>query len=164
MATSSKSTAAKKTTTTSKSTRPSPAQDIQDAMTKPFKGMTEPIVWLDDGTPYSPRYGDRYRSEGGGLVQAQQVFLQGCGLPQAWANQAQWRVLETGFGLGLNFLVTWAAWQADPQRPRLLPRRLATRSTSKSVNPASHDPPSGEKPPGSPGQQRDRRRRCSGRG
>ena len=52
--------------------------------------------------------------------QIRQVFLQGCGLPMAWRNQAQWRVLETGFGLGLNFLVTWAAWKADPLRPKLL--------------------------------------------
>ncbi len=49
------------------------------------------------------------------------------GLPQwlrpargAWGGQPQWTMLETGFGLGLNFLVTWAAWKADPDRPRLL--------------------------------------------
>ncbi len=82
--------------------------------------MTEVIEWLPDGTPYSPRYGDRYRSELGGLAQAREVFLHGCGLPAAWADQPQWRILETGFGLGLNFLVTWQAWKADPQRPRLL--------------------------------------------
>ena len=86
--------------------------------------MPERIDWLDDGSaggsPYSPRFGDRYRSELGGLEQAREVFLTGCGLPQAWAGQPQWCVLETGFGLGLNFLVTWAAWQADPKRPRLL--------------------------------------------
>ena len=86
--------------------------------------MTERIEWLDDGTrdgsPYSPRFSDRYRSERGGLAQATEVFLNGCGLPAAWARQPQWTLLETGFGLGLNFLVTWAAWQADPQRPRLL--------------------------------------------
>jgi len=86
--------------------------------------MPEPIEWLDDGTPggspFSPRFGDRYRSELGGLDQAKEVFLKGCGLPEAWAGQPQWTVLETGFGLGLNFLVTWAAWKADPQRPRLL--------------------------------------------
>ena len=80
----------------------------------------ERIDWLADGTPFSPRFGDRYRSESGGLAQAQQVFMQGCGLPEAWAGQPQWRVLETGFGLGLNFLVTWQAWRADPDRPRLL--------------------------------------------
>ena len=82
--------------------------------------MSEPIDWLPDGTPYSPRFGDRYHSENGGLDQARRVFLQGCGLPAAWAGQPQWRVLETGFGFGLNFLVTWAAWRADPHRPRLL--------------------------------------------
>ncbi len=86
--------------------------------------MAEVIKWLDDGTaggsPFSPRFGDRYRSELGGLDQAKEVFLKGCGLPEAWGGQPQWTVLETGFGLGLNFLVTWAAWKADPNRPRLL--------------------------------------------
>ena len=86
--------------------------------------MLEPIAWRDDGTasgsPYSPRFGDRYRSELGGLTQARDVFLLGCGLPAAWAGQPQWCILETGFGLGLNFLLTWQAWQADPLRPRLL--------------------------------------------
>jgi tRNA 5-methylaminomethyl-2-thiouridine biosynthesis bifunctional protein len=86
--------------------------------------MAERIEWLEDGaagvSPYSPRFGDHYCSESGGLEQAREVFLKGCGLPDAWQAQPQWCVLETGFGLGLNFLVTWAAWKADPQRPRLL--------------------------------------------
>lgn len=83
--------------------------------------MAEPIEWLQDGTPASARFGDRYHSSAGhGLDQARGVFLAGCGLPQAWAGQPQWRILETGFGLGLNFLVAWAAWRADPARPRLL--------------------------------------------
>ena len=86
--------------------------------------MAERIEWQDDGTPsgspYSPRFGDRYRSEFGGLTQSREVFLHGCGLPAAWAGQPQWTVLETGFGLGLNFLLTWQAWKADPLRPRLL--------------------------------------------
>lgn len=54
------------------------------------------------------------------LTPARSVFLEGCGLPAAWAGQPQWRVLETGFGLGQNFLLTWLAWKNDPQRPRLL--------------------------------------------
>ena len=54
------------------------------------------------------------------LTSARPIFFQGCGLPAAWAGQAQWRVLEAGFGLGLNFLRTWQAWQKDLQRPRLL--------------------------------------------
>ena len=86
--------------------------------------MPERIEWQDDGTPggspYNPRFGDRYRSELGGLTQAREVFLHGCGLPAAWSGQPQWTILETGFGLGLNFLLTWQAWKADPLRPRLL--------------------------------------------
>jgi tRNA 5-methylaminomethyl-2-thiouridine biosynthesis bifunctional protein len=82
--------------------------------------MSEVVDWDDDGTPRSPRFDDIYRSASGGLPQARHVFLQGCGLPAAWAGRAQWRVLETGFGLGLNFLATWLAWLQDPQRPRLL--------------------------------------------
>lgn len=82
--------------------------------------MSEVVAWDDDGTPRSPRFADIYRTAAGGLEQAQHVFLQGCGLPSAWAGQPQWRVLETGFGLGLNFLATWHAWRSDPQRPRLL--------------------------------------------
>lgn len=83
--------------------------------------MPEPIDWLPDGAPFSPRFGDRYHSSANhGVDQARDAFLGGCGLPAAWAGQAQWRILETGFGLGLNFLVTWAAWRADPARPRVL--------------------------------------------
>ena len=86
--------------------------------------MPERIEWQADGTPggspYDPRFGDRYRSEFGGLTQAREVFLHGCGLPAAWSGQPQWTILETGFGLGLNFLLTWQAWKADPLRPRLL--------------------------------------------
>ena len=86
--------------------------------------MPERIEWREDGTaggsPYSPRFGDRYRGELGGLEQAREVFLNGCGLPAAWGRQPQWCILETGFGLGLNFLVAWAAWKADPLRPGML--------------------------------------------
>jgi tRNA 5-methylaminomethyl-2-thiouridine biosynthesis bifunctional protein len=82
--------------------------------------MGEVVSWDDDGTPRSARFDDIYRSGTGGLEQAQHVFLQGCGLPEAWAGRAQWRVLETGFGLGLNFLATWHAWRSDPLRPGLL--------------------------------------------
>ncbi len=82
--------------------------------------MPETVEWQPDGTPRSPRFQDIYRSSTGGLEQARHVFLHGCGLPGAWAGQPQWRILETGFGLGLNFLAAWRAWKDDPQRPRLL--------------------------------------------
>ncbi len=82
--------------------------------------MAEAVEWGADGTPRSARFDDVYRPAATGLAQAVHVFLGGCGLPRAWAGAAQWRVLETGFGLGLNFLATWQAWRQDEARPRLL--------------------------------------------
>lgn len=67
----------------------------------------------------SSRYGDVYASRAGALGQARAVYLQGCGLldtPARWAGRNQFTLLETGFGLGVNFLATWAAWRADPLR------------------------------------------------
>ena len=40
--------------------------------------------------------------------------------PRAGAARERFVVLETGFGLGNNFLATWAAWRADPERCRQL--------------------------------------------
>ncbi|CDY77072.1 tRNA (5-methylaminomethyl-2-thiouridylate)-methyltransferase / FAD-dependent cmnm(5)s(2)U34 oxidoreductase [Caballeronia glathei] len=51
-----------------------------------------------------------------GPAQAQHVFLQGNGLPGRWQGQPRFTVLETGFGMGINFLATWAAWRSDPAR------------------------------------------------
>jgi tRNA 5-methylaminomethyl-2-thiouridine biosynthesis bifunctional protein len=82
--------------------------------------MTEPVSWRADGVPSSERFGDIYHTETGALAQSRHVFLGGCGLPGAWAGAPQWRILETGFGFGLNFLTTWQAWRDDPQRPRML--------------------------------------------
>ncbi len=73
-----------------------------------------------DGVPYSATYGDVYHSTDGGAGQAHHVFLGGCGLPERWAGRADFVILETGFGTGMNFLATWAAWRADPQRPACL--------------------------------------------
>jgi tRNA 5-methylaminomethyl-2-thiouridine biosynthesis bifunctional protein len=68
------------------------------------------------GTPYSPAYGDIYHSADSGPGQARHVFLGGNGLPRRWADERHFTILETGFGLGLNFLATWSAWRADPAR------------------------------------------------
>ncbi|GAB4057279.1 bifunctional tRNA (5-methylaminomethyl-2-thiouridine)(34)-methyltransferase MnmD/FAD-dependent 5-carboxymethylaminomethyl-2-thiouridine(34) oxidoreductase MnmC [Uliginosibacterium sediminicola] len=67
-----------------------------------------------DGTPWSADYADVYHSAHGALDQAQHVFLAGNDLPQAWQGREQFVIVETGFGLGHNFLATWQAWRADP--------------------------------------------------
>ena len=71
---------------------------------------------FQEGTPYSDTFGDVYHSAAGGPAQARHVFLQGNSLPERWAGRRRFVILETGFGFGLNFLVTWRAWRRDPRR------------------------------------------------
>ena len=48
------------------------------------------------------------------------MLWQGGGLPQAWAGQTAWRILDTRFSRGFNFLSTCQAWKSDPLRPHML--------------------------------------------
>jgi tRNA 5-methylaminomethyl-2-thiouridine biosynthesis bifunctional protein len=41
-------------------------------------------------------------------------------LSKAWADLPSWRVLETNFGSGEQFLSVWLSWKNDPKAPRLL--------------------------------------------
>ncbi|MGE0873711.1 MAG: bifunctional tRNA (5-methylaminomethyl-2-thiouridine)(34)-methyltransferase MnmD/FAD-dependent 5-carboxymethylaminomethyl-2-thiouridine(34) oxidoreductase MnmC [Burkholderiales bacterium] len=82
----------------------------------PFALVPARPAYAADGTPYSEAYGDVYHSAGGGLAQARHVFLDGNGLPARWQGRERFVVLETGFGLGLNFLATWQAWREDARR------------------------------------------------
>lgn len=100
-------------------------------MTQPLH--LERIAFDSSGAPFSPRYGDVYASRDGALGQARHVFLAGNDLPARWAGRHQFVIVETGFGLGTNFLATWQAWREDPQRPR----RLHVVSIEKHPLPAS---------------------------
>jgi tRNA 5-methylaminomethyl-2-thiouridine biosynthesis bifunctional protein len=77
------------------------------------------LAFTSDGTPWSCRYQDVYHSCHGGPAQARHVFLGGNGLPERWRGRERFVIVETGFGLGLNFLVTWAAWRAASKPCRL---------------------------------------------
>ncbi len=74
------------------------------------------LAFAGDGTPFSPLYGDVYHSAQGAVEQAQHVFIGGNDLPTRWSGRDHFTLLETGFGLGLNFLATWQAWN-DAGRP-----------------------------------------------
>ena len=74
------------------------------------------LAFAADGTPYSEAYGDLYHSADGGPGQARHVFLGGNGLPARWRGARRFTILETGFGLGLNFLAAWQAWRDDARR------------------------------------------------
>jgi len=49
-------------------------------------------------------------------AQAQHVFVRGNGLPERWQQCPRFVILATGVDVGLQFLATWAAWRADPNR------------------------------------------------
>ncbi len=68
------------------------------------------------GIAFSTQFGDVYHSSEGGLGQARHVFLLGNALPERWRGRDAFTILETGFGIGLNFLAAWQAWREDPRR------------------------------------------------
>jgi tRNA 5-methylaminomethyl-2-thiouridine biosynthesis bifunctional protein len=73
-----------------------------------------------EGIPYAPDVGDIYHSSDGGLAQARHVFLGGNRLPERWPGRDCFTVLETGFGLGLNFLAAWDRLRSDAAGPARL--------------------------------------------
>ncbi|MFZ5727885.1 MAG: tRNA (5-methylaminomethyl-2-thiouridine)(34)-methyltransferase MnmD, partial [Pseudomonadota bacterium] len=70
-----------------------------------------PLVLDDQGQPRSRLYGDVYFSTLDGLAESRAVFLQGCGLPEAWAGRRRFTVGELGFGTGLNILALLDLWR-----------------------------------------------------
>ena len=85
--------------------------------------MTSPppsIVWREGEPPRSAQFGDLYYSAEGGLDEARQVFLAGCGLPEAWRDRRAFCVGELGFGTGLNIIALLELWaRARPADGRL---------------------------------------------
>ncbi|HEY0877789.1 MAG TPA: tRNA (5-methylaminomethyl-2-thiouridine)(34)-methyltransferase MnmD, partial [Zeimonas sp.] len=87
-----------------------------------------PIVFDETGAPLSALYGDVFRSRSGARAEAREVFVEGCSLPGRWHALRRpgatvglpFSVLELGFGAGVNFLETLAAWRnAAPPGLRL---------------------------------------------
>ena len=66
------------------------------------------IIVTADGsrTLSSPTYGETYGSTHGALSEALHVYVQGSGVAHRLATRQPTRVLEVGFGTGLNFLAT----------------------------------------------------------
>ena len=72
--------------------------------------MTEQLRW-SDGVPWSVRFEDIYYSQSDGLAESRYVFLQGNRVDKKWQKKHIFRISETGFGTGLNFLATWQLWR-----------------------------------------------------
>jgi len=59
-----------------------------------------------NGVPYNEHYGDVYFSEEGGLEESRHVFLDGNQIESRFESAKHITIFETGFGTGLNFLLT----------------------------------------------------------
>jgi tRNA 5-methylaminomethyl-2-thiouridine biosynthesis bifunctional protein len=70
-----------------------------------------PLSWTEDGQPRSRLFGDVYFSAEDGLAESRAVFLQGCGLPEAFAGRQRFVVGELGFGTGLNIAALLDLWR-----------------------------------------------------
>ena len=66
------------------------------------------LSWQNDTVPISDKFEDSYYSLENGLHEANYVFIDGNSLPNRLSHGFQ--VAELGFGTGLNFLATCAAW------------------------------------------------------
>ncbi|ASP40409.1 bifunctional tRNA (5-methylaminomethyl-2-thiouridine)(34)-methyltransferase MnmD/FAD-dependent 5-carboxymethylaminomethyl-2-thiouridine(34) oxidoreductase MnmC [Bacterioplanes sanyensis] len=76
------------------------------------------LHWRDDGQPVANQFDDTYFSVDDGLNETRHVFLRHNDLPQRFAAPdcpKNFRIIETGFGTGLNFLATWQAFAEHGQ-------------------------------------------------
>jgi tRNA 5-methylaminomethyl-2-thiouridine biosynthesis bifunctional protein len=71
------------------------------------------LIWTEDGSPRSGRFGDVYFSQQDGLAESRAVFLAGCGLPNAWEGRGRFCVAELGFGTGLNIAALLDLWRRE---------------------------------------------------
>lgn len=94
-------------------------------MSKRFDPIIPAHLEWRDAYPYSLDFDDIYFSKSGGLDEARHVFIDGNLLLERWRalnHQPDpiFVIAETGFGCGLNFLLTYALWkQYAPQNARL---------------------------------------------
>ncbi|OAJ33649.1 tRNA (5-methylaminomethyl-2-thiouridine)(34)-methyltransferase MnmD [Piscirickettsia salmonis] len=69
------------------------------------------LAW-QQGDPVSKQFDDVYYSLLSGLAESRVVFIEQNDLVARWAACADaFTIAETGFGTGLNFLLTWQLWR-----------------------------------------------------
>lgn len=75
------------------------------------------LHWDENGQPLSSRFNDIYFSRENGLEESNYTFIQQNQLPQQFTKLEQpvFTIGETGFGTGLNFLLTWQTWNSIRQ-------------------------------------------------
>ncbi len=92
------------------------------------------IHFNQQGTPVATDFDDIYFSNDGGMAETDYVFLHHNGLPQRFEQHSEpyFHIIETGFGTGANFLLTWQRFrQFRQQHPAAQCRKLYFSSFEK---------------------------------
>ncbi|WP_254795397.1 bifunctional tRNA (5-methylaminomethyl-2-thiouridine)(34)-methyltransferase MnmD/FAD-dependent 5-carboxymethylaminomethyl-2-thiouridine(34) oxidoreductase MnmC [Arsukibacterium indicum] len=92
------------------------------------------IHFNQQGTPVATDFDDIYFSNDGGMAETEYVFLQQNGLPARWQHTSRtfFHIIETGFGTGANFLLSWQRFrQFRQQHPDAACRKLYFSSFEK---------------------------------
>ena len=80
------------------------------------------IIFQTDGSPYSEAFDDIYFDTESGFLQSEQVFVKGNDIAQRLiSSSAEFTIAETGFGTGLNFILTMATY-AELANQHALPK------------------------------------------
>lgn len=83
------------------------------------------LSFQQDGTPYSQQFNDIYFDSESGCRQSEQIFLYGNDISNRLKGKnTSFSIIETGFGTGLNFLLTLQAYHKLQQEN--LPHKLPT--------------------------------------
>lgn len=93
---------------------------------------TANIIFDQHGAPFSTDFADIYFDTSKGCSQSEQVFIENNNIPDVWQTfrEAEFVIAETGFGSGLNFLLTLAKF-IEFKRYHVSPLKLHFISTEK---------------------------------
>jgi len=81
------------------------------------------IQFIDSNTPYSPLFQDFYYTPGLGIEESSYVYLEGSGFINSLKSEkgkTQFNVGEIGFGVGLNFLLTYRQFLKNSSPSQIL--------------------------------------------
>lgn len=81
-------------------------------MSKLFETIEKAKIDWQGEQPYSSQFNDIYFDKKDGLSETRYVFIEGNNLINRWQNltEESFVIAETGFGTGLNFLLTFNLW------------------------------------------------------
>ncbi len=96
--------------------------------------MNQPPVSWSGAIPRSTRFDDIYYNPEDPLGESRHVFIQGAELARQIGQHDWLCVGETGFGTGLNFLLSWQCWRQQRPGPGQWMRYCSIEAYPLSVN------------------------------